>query len=113
MIQRNGNAELVVLGQPHRLADEIAIVEDVMMGQCSALRGTRSARSKLNVYRVIELYHVSEFGEARALIGTRHIVYVPERDRARNRPVADLNHYLESGQTRGCKPSRLRGAQFR
>jgi hypothetical protein len=37
VIERNRNADSVVFGQAHRAADEIAVVEDVVMRQRDAL----------------------------------------------------------------------------
>ena len=44
VIERHRDAEPVVLGEAHRLADEVAVVEDVVVGQRRALRERRWCR---------------------------------------------------------------------
>jgi hypothetical protein len=55
VIERHGNADAVLLGQAHRAADEIAVVEDVVMRQRHALRRSRGAAGELDIDRIIEL----------------------------------------------------------
>ena len=60
VIVRHRDAELVVRGEPHRLADEIAVVDDVVMGQRRALRRAGGAGGELDVDRVVELQRRAE-----------------------------------------------------
>ena len=55
MIERHGDADSVVFGEPLSLAVVIAIVEDVVMRQRRPLGKTGGAAGKLNIYRVVEL----------------------------------------------------------
>ena len=45
VVQRHRNAEPVALGQPHRLADEVAVVDDVVVRERRAFGRARSCRS--------------------------------------------------------------------
>ena len=49
VIERHRNADAVALGQPHRAADEIAVVEDVVMRQRDALGRSGGAAGELDV----------------------------------------------------------------
>ena len=55
VIERHGDAEPVMFGQPHRFGDEIAVIEDVVVGQRRALRRARGAGGELDVHRRVEL----------------------------------------------------------
>ena len=64
MVERHWHANLVLLGQPDRLADEEAIVENVAVGERRAFRIARRARSELDVDRLVRLQRRAERGEA-------------------------------------------------
>ena len=53
MIKRYGNAEAISRNQANIQTDEIAIIENVIMGQRRALWQTGRARRKLNIDRLI------------------------------------------------------------
>ena len=77
MIERHRDADAVVLGQPHGAADEIAVVEDVVVGQRHALRRARGAAGELDVDRIVELQRFGQFrqpfrGAARCPSASRH-----------------------------------------
>ena len=60
VIERNRNADAVLLGQPHRAADEIAVVEDVVMRQRDALGRSGGAAGELDVDGIVELQASSQ-----------------------------------------------------
>ena len=55
VVQRHGNTQAIDLAELHRRADEVAVVEDVVMRERGALGLAGGARRELNVDRVIEL----------------------------------------------------------
>ena len=55
VIERHRNAQTIFGRQPHRLADEEAIVENIMVRQRRALGKAGGARGELNVDRLVEL----------------------------------------------------------
>ena len=61
MIERHRDAHLVALGEAHRLAEEEAVVQDVVVRQRRALRRAGGARGELDVDRVVELQPVRQF----------------------------------------------------
>ena len=71
MIERHRNADAVALGEAHRLADEIAVIEDVVVGQRRALGGARRAAGELDIDGVVELEPGRARGERRLLARRR------------------------------------------
>ena len=63
MIIGHRNAKPVRRRQPHRLADEITVVDDVVMRQRRALGRARRAGSELDVDRIVELQPLAQRGE--------------------------------------------------
>ena len=61
MVERHRNAHLVALGEAHRLAEEIAVVQDVVVRQRGALRRAGGARGELDVDRIVELQLRGQF----------------------------------------------------
>ena len=55
MVERHGNAQPVLGGEPHRFADEETVVENVVMRQRRAFWKAGGSRSELDVDRLIEL----------------------------------------------------------
>ena len=93
------DAEPVVRRQPHRLADEIAVVDDVVVRQRRALRRARGAGGELDVDRVVELQRRAEVGERLPLIvagGTGDVVEIQHAGRLLG---PETNDGLELGQT--------------
>jgi len=68
VVIRHRNAQPVVRRQAHRPADEIAVVDDVVMSQRGALRRPGGAGGELDVDRVVELQRRAEGGERPALV---------------------------------------------
>ena len=54
VIERDGDAEAVGLGQPHSLADEEAVVEDRVVRESRPFREAGRPRSVLDIDRIIE-----------------------------------------------------------
>ena len=100
-------------GQPHGAADEVPVVEDVVVGQRDALRRAGGAAGELDVHRVVELELAREFAQ----LGTLGLA-APGRDlvkgdRARHRRSADLDHSTQLRQPRGRELARHRGGELR
>ena len=49
VVERHWNADSVVFGVPTALTNEVAVIENVAVGKCCALRQTRGARGVLDV----------------------------------------------------------------
>ena len=71
MIERHRDADPVVGRKPHRPTDEIAVVEDVAVGQRHALRRPRGSAGELDVGRVVGRDRKPEVRHARHLGRTR------------------------------------------
>ena len=71
MIIGHRDAQPVVRRQPHRLADEIAVVEDVVVGQRRALGRAGGAGGELDVDGIVELQRRAENGQRLAPGGAR------------------------------------------
>ena len=82
VIERHRDAHPVLLGQRHRAADEVAVVEDVVVRQRHALRRAGGAAGELDVDRIVELQAVRERCERVAMPVAAHRQNVLERDRA-------------------------------
>ncbi len=103
VIERHGNADAVAFAKAHRAADEIAVVEDVVVGQRHALGRTGGAAGELNIDRIVELQRLSERGELLAVPRAAHRSDVLERQRARAQRPADLDHRAQVRQPRGAE----------
>jgi hypothetical protein len=55
VIQRYGDADAVLRGEPHALSDEEAVVHNVEMRQRRALRRTRRAARELDVEHLVRV----------------------------------------------------------
>ena len=55
MVERHRNTQPVLLGEAHRFADEEAVVENIVVGERSALGQAGRAGSELNVDGIVEL----------------------------------------------------------
>ena len=113
MIERHGNADAVLLRQPHRAADEIAVVEDVVMRQRHALRRARGAAGELDIDRVVELQRRSQLGKLLAVPRAAHFRHVLEGEGARTFGAADLDHRAQLRQPRRLQFARLRCRKLR
>ena len=100
MIKRNRNADAVALGQAHRAADEIAVVEDIVVRQRDALRRSGRAAGELDVDRVVELQGLGQGLERVAMARAAHARHLLEGDRARRKRTADLDHRAQLRQAR-------------
>ena len=69
VIQRHRDAHLVLLGVGHRLAEEVAVVEDVVVRERGTLRQPGGAGGELDVDRLVELQNAGQFRQARLLRG--------------------------------------------
>ena len=113
VIERHRNADAVVFRQPHRAADEIAVVEDVVVRQRHALRRARGAAGELNIDRIVELQRRSELRKLLAVPRAAHTCDVLEGDGARTFGAADLDHRAQLRQPRRLEFARPRGRKLR
>ncbi len=67
MVERYRNAQPVLLGKVHGLPDEIAIVDDIEVGERGALGHAGGAARELDVDRIIRLQEVGKALELRLL----------------------------------------------
>ena len=113
VIERNRNADAVVFGQAHRAADEITVVEDVMMRQRDALGRSGGAAGKLNIDRIVELQCLGERRQRIPVPCAAQRRHLFERNRAGKSRAADLDHGAQLRQPRRVQIARLRFRQFR
>ncbi len=113
MIERHRNADAVGLGEAHRAADEIAVVEDVVVRQRDALRRSRGAAGELDVDGIVELQGLGQCGEFVAVARAAHAGDLFERDGAGCGRAADLDHRAQLRQPRRMQFARRRRRQFR
>ena len=113
VIERHGNADAVLFRQPHRAADEIAVVEDVVMRQRHALGRARGAAGELDIHRIVELQRRSQFGKLLAVPRAAHFCHVLEGEGARTFGAADLDHRAQLRQPRCLQFARLRCGKLR
>ena len=67
VVQRHGNAQAIDFAELHRRADEVAIVENIVMRQGGALGLTGRPRRELDIDGIIELQHRADGLEPREL----------------------------------------------
>ena len=113
VIERHGNADAVLFGQAHRAADEIAVVEDVVMRQRHALGRARGAAGELNIDRIVELQRPGEFGKLLAVPRAAHLRHVLEGEGAGTFGAADLDHRAQLRQPLRLQFARLRCRKLR
>ncbi len=92
VIERHRDAEAILGREPHRLADEEAVVEDVVMRQRRAFGKAGGARGELDIDRLVELQLRPELGDAlRLLLGAARQNF-REAERAGMPAVAEQHH---------------------
>src|ERR1700760_567770 len=91
MIERHRNADAVALAQALRLADEKAVVEDVMMRERRTLGGARRAARELDVDGIVELQEARQGGELIPLTRAAHChdIFEAEETMCLSLPDAD------------------------
>jgi hypothetical protein len=100
MVERHRDANPVAVGEFHRLGDEKAVVEDVVVREGRALRKAGGARGELDVDRVVELQFVGQRGEASALGGTGERRNIIEAQHAGHALHADADREPQGRQPR-------------
>ena len=101
------------LGQAHRAADEIAVVEDVVVRQRDALGRSGGAAGELDVDGIVELQGLAERGEFVAVARAAHAGDRLERNGAGSGRAADLDHRAQLRQPRRMQIARRCRRQFR
>ena len=113
VIERHRNAELLAGGEADRLADEEAVVEDVVVRKRRALGKAGGAAGELDVDRIVELERVREFGKTRRLGRTAERRDIGEGVAAGRGLRSDEDHRLQMRQPRRREHSRCGGVQLR
>ena len=108
MIQRHRNADAVLFGQAHGAADEIAVVENIVMRQRDALGRAGGAAGELDIDGIVELQRSGQFRQRLAVPRAAHPRDVLERDRAGRWRPADLDHRAQLRQPRRLQFARRR-----
>ena len=91
VIERHRNADAVAIGQAHRLADEITVVEDVVMGERRAFGSAGGAAGELDVDGIVELQLRRQLREHGAMAVAAHAEHVVEAQEAAFLVVADAD----------------------
>src|SRR5271163_3841182 len=106
MIKRHRDAQPIVFAEPHRLADEETVVEDVVVGERGALWKARGATSELDVYRIVELQLFGEYREAAPLATACKTGDLVEPHHAMGVTAADGDHKPQLRQPRRAQVAR-------
>ena len=112
MIIGHRNAQAIVGREAHGLADEIAVVQDVVVGQRRALGRAGGSRGELDVDRVVELKRRLEGHEFGALGRRRGLGDLIEIEHARRLVRAEADDELELRQALGPELARLGRVDF-
>ncbi|GCC46801.1 hypothetical protein chiPu_0030737, partial [Chiloscyllium punctatum] len=112
MIERHRDADAILLGQAHGAAGEVAVVEDVVVGQRHALGRAGGAAGELDVDGVVELQARAERDKLLAVAFPAHLRDLLERNRARRRRSADLDHGAQLRQPRRAQLAGLRARKL-
>ena len=110
VIERHRDAHPVVLGQRHGAADEIAVVENVVVRQRHALRRAGGAAGELDVDRIVELQALRQRGQHLAMAVAPHARHLLEGDRAGLLRSADLDDGAQLRQLWRLQFARQRNA---
>jgi hypothetical protein len=106
VIERHRNAQPVGRSQLHRFADEIAIVQDVVMRQRGTLGRTCCPGGELDVDRIIELQSLAAGLQRGALVGAGSKQQIIEVESALGFLCAQAHHHFELRQLRRPEISR-------
>jgi hypothetical protein len=102
VIKRHRDAYFIPIGQALRLADEIAIVEEVVVGERSALRRSGRTTGELDVDRVVELQLRLQLGQHLAVPVAAHAEHVIEAEIARRLATTDADEGREQRHVLGA-----------
>jgi hypothetical protein len=100
VVERHRDADAILFGQAHGAAGEIAIVEDVVVGQRHTLRRSRGAAGELDVDGIVELQGCAEHSELLAMLCAAHARDFLKGNRAGCLRAADLDHDAQGRQPR-------------
>ena len=100
MIERNRDTDAILFGQPHHAAQEIAVVENIMMRQRDALGRSGCAAGELNVDGIVELQCAGERRERVAVAPAAYPRHLFERNRSGTNRPTDLDHRAQLRQPR-------------
>ena len=112
VIERHRDAQPVLRREPHRLADEEAVVEDVVMGERRAFGKAGGARGELDVDRLVELQERRKLGDAFCFGGAAARENVGKAQAAGVASVAEDDDGAQRRQPRRFKLARRRAGQF-
>ena len=91
VVKRHRDAHAVTLGELHRLAEEEAVVEDVVVGQRRALWKTGRAAGELDIDRIVKLQRIGEGGDALPFDIAAQIVNILEAQHAGDAVASDID----------------------
>ena len=99
-------------GEAHRLADEVAVVQDVVVGERRALRQAGGAGGELDVDRIVELQLCRQLRQLFAVPVAAHAEHVVEAEEARRLIAADADQRLQRGQPLRLELARRRAVDL-
>ena len=112
MIERHRDAQAIFRRQLHRLADEEAVVENVVMRQRRAFGKAGGPRRELDVDRLVELQLRRKLGDARRFRGAAARHHFREAQSAGVPVVAEQHDRTQRRQPRRFKFARRRMAKL-
>ena len=105
----HADAELVVMGKPHAVADALAVVDDVEVGEHNALREPGRPRGVLHIDDLLRVDAVENRAELLLRHRVPHLAQVVPRVHPGGRgALADIDDVLEEGQHRIVVLARLK-----
>ena len=112
VVQRHRNAQAVARHELDRLADEEAVVEDVVVRQGRALGVAGGAGGELDVDRVVELQLLGQHGERGQLLAGRRAQQLIEVEHAGRFVRAHADHHFERRQAVAAQQTGLAVAEL-
>src|SRR3954452_13034439 len=107
MIERNGDADLILWPEMHGFADNETVVENIVVGQRGPLRQPGSSRRELDIDRVVELQCAGQLHEPLSFVVSAHRVDGIKGHRTGGRRSSDLNDETQVWQLLGTERAGL------
>ena len=100
MVERHRDAESIALAELHRLADEIAVIDDVEVGQGRALGAAGGAARELDVDALVRIQGRAYGQDARAVGVVASVRDVFETEHTGQGVLCHTDHGLQMRQAR-------------